>query len=444
MTLLRNHEVNRTRERGVRCRPGHAYDTTARGGTSTVASTFGGSVEHVMGEPGRHPDELLRRRDAVGLVGHLRGDRQRPRRRRRLHPVAVQPVLATSAASGTATSSRCRCTARPTASRSPRPVGSRTSRWPGTRTPRRCTSARTTSPSRPASTSTSRRQVRARAGRLVWTAASSTCSRSRASPTPTWRATAGRARRSRSSGCASTSRTSTSAARRRLAANEDQRRGDPLRQLAGLGQRARPSSPGSRAPSTTTAGSTSPRPRAASAEPDPARHDRRLRQGLGPDLGLRHEDEEAAHALRVAERRGARLPGQRHDQQARHAGDLRGRRRRQLPARADPQGHICDIAQNRLFGRPIASPAYAPSVERRVRRLDVQPGRAHAVRQHPGEPRHLAARSGVRGSGSGSDSPGAARRRAGADPARRPCHTGARDHRCRDRRRRRRRASARR
>ncbi len=77
--------------------------------------------------------------------------------------------------------------------------------------------------------------------------------------------------------------------------------------------------------------------------------------------------------------RGARLPGQRHDEQARHAGDLRGRRRPQLPACADPQGRAV-----RHRPEPDRRPA-----QRRVRRVDVQPRRPHAVRQHPGEPRDL-------------------------------------------------------
>ena len=43
-------------------------------------------------QPQRHDDELLRRPDAVGLLGHLRGDRQRPGRRGRLHRRLQRPA----------------------------------------------------------------------------------------------------------------------------------------------------------------------------------------------------------------------------------------------------------------------------------------------------------------------------------------------------------------
>ncbi len=61
------------------------YDPMARGGTTTVQVTPTGQRDRLVHQPERHDDELLRRPDAVGRLGHLRGDRQRPRRGSRLH-----------------------------------------------------------------------------------------------------------------------------------------------------------------------------------------------------------------------------------------------------------------------------------------------------------------------------------------------------------------------
>ena len=90
--------------------------------------------------------------------------------------------------------------------------------------------------------------------------------------------------------------------------------------------RARPSSPVSRARSTTAAGSTSPPPRAGCSGTDPAGHGGRLRQGLGPDLGLPPRRPDAATAVRVAQPGRARLPRQRDHERPRHADRVRGRR----------------------------------------------------------------------------------------------------------------------
>ena len=73
----------------ARCRPrsGRARRTTpgrAAARRRSSVTRFGEVVKRVH-EPQRHADELLRRAHAVGQLGHVRGDRQRPRRRRRLH-----------------------------------------------------------------------------------------------------------------------------------------------------------------------------------------------------------------------------------------------------------------------------------------------------------------------------------------------------------------------
>ena len=80
-------------------------------------------------EPERDDVQLQRRRDAVGLVDHLRGDGQRTRRRSRLH----RSLQRRAERSRTATSSRCRTTARATDSRSPEQGASRTRRSRSTR-----------------------------------------------------------------------------------------------------------------------------------------------------------------------------------------------------------------------------------------------------------------------------------------------------------------------
>ena len=130
--------------------------------------------------------------------------------------------------------------------------------------------------------------------------------------------------------------------------------------------RVPPSSPGSRARSTTAAGSTSldPGRRRDRRRPSRTRSAASARASVrsGPTTP---RDADAAHAVRVAEPGRARLPGQRDHQHPRHAHRVRGRRELQLPARADPQGRA-------LRHRPEQDRHPA---QRRVRRLDVQPGR---------------------------------------------------------------------
>ena len=112
------------------------YDPMARGGTTTVEVTRYGEVRARVHQPQRHPDELLRRPDAVGQLDHLRGDGQRPGRRARLHRrVRTSPLTKRHGFIFEVPDA----TASPTASRSPRPAGSPTSRWPSTRTRARST-----------------------------------------------------------------------------------------------------------------------------------------------------------------------------------------------------------------------------------------------------------------------------------------------------------------
>ena len=88
--------------------------------------------------------------------------------------------------------------------------------------------------------------------------------------------------------------------------------------------------------------------------------------------------------LRVARRRHPGLPGQRHGQPARDAHPVRGQRQRQLPARPVQGGQLF-----RHRPQPDGQPAHRRQpVQRRVRRLDLQPGRRDPVRQHPGVARH--------------------------------------------------------
>ena len=97
--LVRNHEVNNPQPAFGPTKP---YDK--RGGAGHDDDP-GDEVRRGAGrlhQPERHDDELQRRPDAVGRLGHLRGDRQRPRRRPRLH--RARPTC--RCRSATATSSR--------------------------------------------------------------------------------------------------------------------------------------------------------------------------------------------------------------------------------------------------------------------------------------------------------------------------------------------------
>ena len=151
------------------------------------------------------------------------------------------------------------------------------------------------------------------------------------------------------------------------------------------GPRARRASPASRAPSTTTASSTSPPPRVAvRAEHEPGHRRQRLRQRLRPGLGLRPAPRRCSSSTsRPGARTSLDFPDNITVQPPRHP----RRSARTTPttttcAASSRGGQLFDIALNRLDQQPGAT------VRRRVRRVDVQPGRAHAVRQHPGQPRH--------------------------------------------------------
>ena len=105
--LVRNHEINNP---VPAFGPGTPYDPMAGGGTTTVEVTLDGRGRRRVHQPQRHADELLRRRDAVGQLDHVRGDGQRARRRARLHRRVQRPADS----SATASSSRCRRAASPT------------------------------------------------------------------------------------------------------------------------------------------------------------------------------------------------------------------------------------------------------------------------------------------------------------------------------------------
>ena len=84
VVLIRNHEVNGpVAAFGAGRRAALRHDD--RGGTTTVGDQPLRPGAAVLHQHQRHPDELLRRPDAVGQLGHLRGDRQRARRGPGLH-----------------------------------------------------------------------------------------------------------------------------------------------------------------------------------------------------------------------------------------------------------------------------------------------------------------------------------------------------------------------
>ncbi len=77
----------------------------------------------------------------------------------------------------------------------------------------------------------------------------------------------------------------------------------------------------------------------------------RLRQGVGPNLGLPLPLRPPPAALPGTRPRHPRLPRQHHRQPTRNPGDLRGQHRRQLPARTVAAGNYGDLALNRLPNR---------------------------------------------------------------------------------------------
>ena len=170
-----------------RVRPATPYDSSALGGTTTsLVSPFGEVLDSFTSLNG---SQMNCAGGAMpwGSWMSLRGDRQRPRRLRRLHP---QPTAARSTGTARPPTSRTRGSNKRTASSSRfPPAGSRTasrSRMPAgspTRLPRTAptrgssTSPRTTSLSRRGSSATSRRPTRCRSATST-TVASSRCSRS--------------------------------------------------------------------------------------------------------------------------------------------------------------------------------------------------------------------------------------------------------------------------
>ncbi len=84
--LVRNHEVTGTVAAAFG--PGTPYDTRGGGGTTTTEVTPDGRGRERVHESERHDEQLFRWRHAVGIVDHLRGNGQRPRRRSRFHPRA--------------------------------------------------------------------------------------------------------------------------------------------------------------------------------------------------------------------------------------------------------------------------------------------------------------------------------------------------------------------
>ena len=153
--LVRNHEINAPGPLlGV---DGPVYDPLTQGGTVTVQVDGQGNVLDDYTSLRGTQMNCAGGTHAVGHVDQLRGDRQRRRRRSRLHRRAEHRD-----ARSTATSSRCRPTVARRRCRSGRPVGSPTRRRRCRATGGTCTSPRTTSTSPPGSTGTRRRDRRSR------------------------------------------------------------------------------------------------------------------------------------------------------------------------------------------------------------------------------------------------------------------------------------------
>ena len=362
-------------------------------------------MQRVVRQPRRHPDELLRRPDAVGLVGHLRGDGQRLRRRRRLHPHpsgGTDPgpftyVQNADCRSVTATSSRCRPTAGATrrADHARRPLRARVG-GVGPAQRARSTSPRTTSRSRPASTSTSRRSDPLRAGRLARRRHPVHAQGRRASTTPTSPRTSRAARPTRSSGCA----------------------------IDHPDVRLRPAGAGS--PPTTTndqaiAVRRQPGPGQGCGQVLPARgHDLRPRLGLlHLDPGRRsHATDPAATPVGGFGKGSGQIWGYDTEQQTLHmlfespSPEVLDFPTTSRPARA-ARWSSARTAANDNFLRALTREGellrHRPEQDRRPELndefagLDLQPRRADAVRQHPGHASGCPSRSGDRGGASASE-----------------------------------------
>ena len=170
---------------------------------------------------------------------------------------------------------------------------------------------------------------------------------------------------------------------RRAGADDEQRRDQP-RRPAGLG---------SRRGVLLAPGGRDLRPRRRLLHLDAGRRPRgdehrpdreRLRQRQRPDLGVPHPRAGAAAAVPVAAARRARLPRQRHTSPRGTLVRLRGQRQRQLPARADPARASCSTSRSTGSVSGTGTPRYDDEFAGST----FIPGRAHAVRQHPGQPRH--------------------------------------------------------
>ena len=307
----------------------------------------------------RHDDELLRRQDAVGRMGHLRGDGQRSRRAAGLHRgvqhALTKPhgyVFEVPARRQSAASRTDRCAA---------PGGSRTRRSRSTRGTATSTSPRTTLPSLgllplppPVHPMKAGRledggrlqmlkvrgtrnahlegaQVEGATYDVKWVDIDDPAPRSPTRP----------------------ARSRTTTERHALTYVGSR-----------AGRRARRSSPGWRARL---------RRRCRLLHLDPGRRSSRrrlgrpsrLRQRVRPGLGLLHPLAEAASRLPVARSAPARLPGQRHHQPARDAGGLRGQHQRQLhpgpPAERSALGHRAQPAPQQHRRRPQFNDEFAGS-----------------------------------------------------------------------------------
>ena len=336
--LIRNHEVNGPLSPALRAGGASTYDPmTAAAARRPSRSRGTGEVDDGLHEPQRHADELRRRPHAVGRLDHLRGDRQRPRRRARLHGRLQSPADA-----------------------APR-LHLRGARSTGTPDAEPITPGRAASPTKPPrSTPASgvlyltednfgvpvrllplpaRRRIRwtpARStdgGQLQMLAVDGICR------TPTLPRASADGRPTRSVGRHRRARADVPVHARR---RRHPQRTTTAHQYVGSQGRAagrRAASPASRAPRTTMASCTSPRPRAAAPRrPAPTPHRPRLGQRLRARSGpTRSTSRSCSCVYQSPGPRRPRLPGQRHDQPARHDHPVRGRTATTTTSAASPR-----------------------------------------------------------------------------------------------------------
>ena len=377
VVLVRNHEVNGP-GRGVRPAAPPYDPQAARRHDDDRASPRTGEVLQRAHQPERHDDELLRRPDAVGQLGHVRGDRQRTGRRpdftgalqRRAHQAARLRLRgARRAASADRRADHQRRPVRP------RGGGLRPARAASS------TSPRTTSASRPGFYRYTPADNPMSTGRLDNGGTAADAGGRRASPTPTSRPPSATAHVPRRVG-------RHRGPRRRVPVHAGRRppprpttTRSPTSATRG-GRRAPRTSPGSRARSTTTATSTSPRPRAAARRRPgiptapratataPARCGRTTPGPSGSSCVYQSPGPTCSTSPTTS-RRASTAPRA-----------LRGQHQRQLHPRALARRASSPTSRlNRLTSRNRAR-----TVQRRVRRRHVQPRRADALRQHPGQP----------------------------------------------------------